>query len=77
MQNIITALRKKIFNKLTIICSWKDIIPQMLTAAMVKSDIEHNGIKMTGLEFKSQIVSAIIQHDWNDNMIGNIASMFM
>ncbi|KAK6639718.1 hypothetical protein RUM43_007993 [Polyplax serrata] len=56
---------------------WKDLMPQLLTVISEKPEVEHDGVVISGTEFKGQVITTILLSDWKASMISNIASMFV
>lgn len=57
--------------------SWKDFLPKLLNKVVEEGFIQHNGTKKKGSEYKSEVIIAICIFDWPNEIITDIASMFM
>ncbi|KAL0269203.1 UNVERIFIED_CONTAM: hypothetical protein PYX00_007013 [Menopon gallinae] len=56
---------------------WKDLIPKLLNKVVEEDFIEHNGSRMKGSEYKSEVIIAICLFDWPDGIVTDVASMFI
>lgn len=52
-------------------------MPQLLTVISEKPEVEHDGVVISGTEFKGQVITTILLSNWKASMISNIASMFV
>jgi len=58
-------------------CSWKDLLPKLLSVLDTNDSVNHAGIDMTGSEYKSEVIRTLLMVQWRSSIVTSLASMFM
>ncbi|XP_067004325.2 Fanconi anemia group I protein [Anabrus simplex] len=56
---------------------WKDLLPKLLSNLEVMNKVEHSGTEMTGLEYKSRVISSLCMAKWKPAVVTSLAGMFV
>ncbi|PSN53494.1 hypothetical protein C0J52_16738 [Blattella germanica] len=55
---------------------WKDLLPKLLTVILTCDEVNHNGVDMTGSEYKSEVIRTLLMVQWQPSIATSLASMF-
>ncbi|XP_012279084.1 Fanconi anemia group I protein [Orussus abietinus] len=56
--------------------SWKDLLPRLLEILEDEKHINYKGSEISGMDYKSRIIEAIISTDWEPIILTSLAKMF-
>lgn len=59
------------------ICSWKELLPEVINVLMEREVLEHNGIEASGIEYKTQIINSLCTMQWSPSIVTSLAAMFV
>lgn len=57
-------------------CSWKDLLPKILSVLVTNDLLNHSGVEMSGSEYKSEIIRTLVMMQWHPSVVTSLASMF-
>lgn len=57
--------------------SWKDLLPEILNVLIERELVENNGLEMSGLDYKKQVIESLCLMEWSANILTVMVSMFM
>lgn len=57
-------------------CSWKDLLPKILSVLVTNDSVNHSGVDMTGSEYKSEVIKTLLMVQWQPSVVTSLASMF-
>uniref|UniRef100_A0A1B6C9Q5 FANCI solenoid 1 domain-containing protein n=1 Tax=Clastoptera arizonana TaxID=38151 RepID=A0A1B6C9Q5_9HEMI len=57
--------------------SWKELLPKALAVVIEKKEIDFAGAEMSGIEFRHRILQSLCGMQWDQNVITQLASMFI
>lgn len=63
-------------SKTFLVLSWKDLLPEVINVLVEREVVEHNGIEITGIEYKAQVINSLCVMQWSANIITTLAAMF-
>lgn len=62
---------------LNFVCSWKDLLPEVLNVLVEREVVENNGTEITGLEYKNQVIESLCLMEWSGNILILMVTMLM
>lgn len=59
------------------IYSWKDLLPELLNVLVEREVVEHNGVEISGVDYKTQFIDSLCLMEWSANILTLLVSMFV
>ncbi|KAJ4441625.1 hypothetical protein ANN_11481 [Periplaneta americana] len=57
--------------------SWKDLLPKLLTLLVASDTVNHEGVDLNGVEYKTEVIRTLLMVKWRPSIITSLASMFI